>query len=121
MDKVNKAIPVIRIFDVQKAIEFYVDWLGFSIDWQHRFEENLPAYIQISKEALTLHLTEHHGDCSPGAKVYVLFYDLKHYHQELMAKNYHFNKPGLEKTPWGSICMEVTDPFNNKIVFDQPQ
>ena len=29
--KVEKTIPVIRIFDYKKAVEFYVDWLGFEI------------------------------------------------------------------------------------------
>src|SRR5579872_7604788 len=32
-------IPVIRMFDVSKAKEFYVDFLGFTIDWEgHIFE-----------------------------------------------------------------------------------
>jgi hypothetical protein len=25
----TKVIPVLRIFDYKKAIEFYIDWLGF--------------------------------------------------------------------------------------------
>ena len=32
-----RAIPVLRIFSVDKANEFYVGYLGFTIDWQHRF------------------------------------------------------------------------------------
>lgn len=39
---VQKVIPVLRIFDYKKAIEFYVDWLEFKIDWEHTFEENTP-------------------------------------------------------------------------------
>ena len=27
------AIPVLRIFSVDKAREFYMDFLGFSLDW----------------------------------------------------------------------------------------
>jgi len=27
--KAEKVIPVLRIFDYNKAIEFYIDWLGF--------------------------------------------------------------------------------------------
>ena len=27
------AIPILRIFSVEKAKEFYVDFLGFGIDW----------------------------------------------------------------------------------------
>lgn len=50
-----------------EAREFYVNFLGFKVDWEHRFEAGLPLYLQVSREGCTLHLTEHHGDCCPGA------------------------------------------------------
>src|SRR4029453_4400089 len=28
------AIPILRIFDVDRARGFYVDWLGFTVDWE---------------------------------------------------------------------------------------
>jgi catechol 2,3-dioxygenase-like lactoylglutathione lyase family enzyme len=40
---IERTIPILRIFDYQKTIEFYVDWLGFEIVWEHRFEENTPV------------------------------------------------------------------------------
>src|SRR5262245_43479470 len=43
------AIPILRIFAVDKAKEFYVDFLGFAIDWEHRFGDNFPLYAQISR------------------------------------------------------------------------
>jgi hypothetical protein len=51
--------------------EFYVGFLGFGVDWEHRFEENTPAYIQVSRDGLVLYLSEHHGDCCPGSTVFV--------------------------------------------------
>lgn len=114
-------IPVLRIFDLDKAREFYIDWLGFEIDWEHRFEDDLPIYMQISKGSLILHLTEHHGDCTPGSKAFIETMGLVEYHQELTAKKYNYNRPGLEDAPWNAICMEVTDPFGNKLLFNQPK
>jgi catechol 2,3-dioxygenase-like lactoylglutathione lyase family enzyme len=67
----QKTIPILRIFNVEKAKEFYVDYLGFSVDWEHHFEDNTPAYIQISRDGLMLHLSEHHGDCCPGSTAFV--------------------------------------------------
>ncbi len=64
----NKVIPVLRIFDYSKAIEFYVDWLDFKIDWEHRFSTDSPLYMQISREHITLHLSEHHGDVAREQK-----------------------------------------------------
>ncbi len=46
----QKTIPLLRIFDVEKAKEFYVYYLGFSVDWEHHFEDNTPAYIQVSRD-----------------------------------------------------------------------
>ncbi|HMT30094.1 MAG TPA: glyoxalase superfamily protein, partial [Bacteroidia bacterium] len=32
----NKVKPIFRIFEYKKAIEFYVDFLGFKIDWENK-------------------------------------------------------------------------------------
>ena len=46
----GKTIPILRIFDEAKAKEFYLDFLGFTIDRQHRFESSLPLHMQLSKD-----------------------------------------------------------------------
>ncbi|WP_088834874.1 glyoxalase superfamily protein [Paenibacillus tyrfis] len=109
--------PILRIFDETKARAFYVDYLGFQIDWEHRFEENLPLYMQISLGACTLHLSEHHGDCCPGAAVRIEAENLEAFHAELGAKDYKYAKPGLETTPWDTRELTVTDPFGNRLIF----
>jgi hypothetical protein len=65
----QQVIPILRIFDVAKADEFYLGFLGFGRDWDHRFDDNAPLYRQISRNGLVLHLSEHHGDGSPGARL----------------------------------------------------
>ena len=45
----QKTIPILRIFSVEKAKEFYVDYLGFSVDWEHHFEKDTPAYLQVPR------------------------------------------------------------------------
>lgn len=116
---VQKVIPVLRIFDYKKAVEFYVDWLEFKIDWEHTFEDNTPIYMQVSREGITLHLTEHHGDSTPGARVYIECIGLKEYHKLLIDKKYKNNKPGLEKAFYDAWCMEVIDPFGNRLTFNE--
>jgi catechol 2,3-dioxygenase-like lactoylglutathione lyase family enzyme len=44
--QLGKVTPILRIFDEAKALEFYVDFLGFKVDWQHRFEANFPLYLK---------------------------------------------------------------------------
>jgi catechol 2,3-dioxygenase-like lactoylglutathione lyase family enzyme len=110
-----KAIPILRIFDEAKARAFYVDYLGFKVDWEHRFEPGLPLYMQVSRGALTLHLSGHHGDCTPGSTVYVPMTGIRDYHAELRAKDYPNLRPGLEDAPWGATTMELLDPFGNRL------
>jgi catechol 2,3-dioxygenase-like lactoylglutathione lyase family enzyme len=43
----RQAIPILRIFSVDKAKEFYLDFLGFKLDWEHRFGDNFPLYAQV--------------------------------------------------------------------------
>ena len=115
----QKTIPILRIFDVTKAEEFYVGFLGFSVDWEHHFEENTPAYIQVSRAGLTLHLSEHHGDACPGSTVFVWMSEIEEFHEESTAKEYKYLRPGIEKTFYDSKAVEVIDPFGNRIRFNE--
>ena len=112
-------IPAFRIFDEAKAREFYLDFLGFKVDWEHRFEPGLPLYCGISRGGCILHLTEHHGDGCPGASIRISCSDVRALAEELNAKKYKHARPGVEETPWGSIDLQVTDPFGNRITFTE--
>jgi uncharacterized glyoxalase superfamily protein PhnB len=115
--KFGKTTPILRIFDEAKAKEFYVEFLSFRVDWEHRFEEGLPLYMQISKDGCIIHLSEHHGDSSPGAAMRIVTEELEAFQKELIAKDYKYARPGIEVMPWGSRDMSVTDPFGNRLTF----
>lgn len=113
-------VPILRSFDETKAREFYVDFLGFTVDWSHRFEPALPLYLQVSRDGCVLHLSEHHGDASPGAAIRIAAPQLDALHAELTARQYGFARPGIETMPWGNREMTLRDPFGNRLVFVQP-
>jgi hypothetical protein len=80
--------------------------------------------MEVQKDGLTLHLSEHHGDATPGARVFIWCTGLKEYHQQLTDKQYKYNRPGMEETFYDSWAVNVTDPFGNRISFNekkQPQ
>jgi hypothetical protein len=110
-------IPILRIFDVPKADEFYLGFLGLAVDWDHRFDENAPLYRQISSNGLVLHLSEHHGDGSPGARLRVMTRGVREFHRELSTKGYRYMRPSLETTEWGTIETGTIDPFGNMLRF----
>ena len=115
----STVIPVLRRFDIHKAREFYLDFLGFKVEFEHRFEPDLPLYLGLSLGAVRLHLSEHHGDSAPGAKVMIETVGLAEYQAGLLAKRYGYARPGLERQPWGATTMTVTDPFHNWLVFTE--
>ncbi len=115
--KCKNITPIFRIFDEKKAKEFYVDYLGFVVDWEHRFEENMPLYMQVSNGNCKIHLSEHHGDCSPGAAIRIAIENIEGLHAMLHSKEYKYARPGIETTPWQTRELTVGDPFSNRIVF----
>lgn len=112
--------PVLRMFDEAKALEFYVGFLGFDVVFEHRFGDNSPLYLGLSRAGCALHLSEHHGDACPGAHVRIATDDIATLAAELHRKEYRYAKPGPpEAMPWGSLELKVSDPFGNKLTFHQ--
>ena len=112
-----QTVPILRSFSEAKAREFYLDFLGFQIDWEHRFEPSLPLYVQVSRAGIVLHISEHHGDATPGSAVRIGVTGLRDFHAELIGKRYGNMRPGLERPEWGGLEMTVIDPAGNRLHF----
>lgn len=69
--KVHTSIPVIRMLEESKPRHFYLDYLGYSVAWEHRFQdsESSPLYMQVSFEGSVLHLNGHASQDDPVAEV----------------------------------------------------
>ena len=113
---ISSAIPVIRSFDSDRAQAFYIRYLGFRVDWEHRHADHLPLYQQISRSGCLLHVSEHHGDATPGGRCFIPMQQLEAFHAELQAKDYPNLNPGIETVPWG-LQITLTDPFGNRLTF----
>lgn len=113
-------VPVFRSLDEARAREFYIDYLHFSIEWEHRFDhaESI-LYMRLRRDQFVLDLSEHHGDGTPGSTVWVPVSDVTALHKELHATGYRRMNPGIEADSPGGPTMEVIDPFSNTIRFCQ--
>lgn len=109
-------IPQLRITNAERSLAFYVDGLGFKVDWKHQFEPGFPLFFQITREGQTIFLTEHTGDCEVGGAVYFHVPDAGTCYAE-------FQKNGIvattepQNTPWGTCEFMLTDPDGNKLRF----
>jgi len=76
--------------------------------------------MQVSRDGCVLHLSEHYGDCCPGAAVRIETDGLDEFHAELTSKGYKFARPGINEMPWGAREVSVKDPFGNRLTFSTP-
>ena len=121
MIALERTVPILRMFSAEKTKEFYFDFLGFKLDWEHRFDKDAPLYMQISRGSAVLQLSEHFGDGTPGSAVYFYMKGIEEFNRELLAKNYRHSRPGLHDQTWGMIEMMIDDPSGNKIRFGEPK
>ena len=113
-----RAIPTFRILNYQTAIDFYIGFLEFKIDWEHRFGATEPVYMQISKNGLTLHLSENNR-FNTNVIVFVETKKLKEFHKELQNKSSVMQLPDILQTNWQTLQLEIEDPFGNLLRFNE--
>jgi uncharacterized protein YndB with AHSA1/START domain len=73
----------------------------------------------VTRGAARLHLSEHHGDASPGGAALIPVTDIDALHRELHDRDYDYARPGIRDEDWGRVLV-VVDPFHNRLVFHQP-
>jgi uncharacterized glyoxalase superfamily protein PhnB len=113
-------IPQLRITGAQRSLSYYVDGLGFSVDWKHQFEPGLPWFFRITRAGQTLFLTEDTGDCKVGAAVYFCVSDAAECHAQFTARGVVADGPP-HSTPWGTLEFTLTDPDGNRLRFAHEQ
>ena len=98
-------IPILRVADASIASVWY-ERLGFRVEFEHRFEPHLPAYVGIRREGAQIHLSEHAGDARPHTLIYVWVDDI-----ETVAAT--FERP-IDEAPWGRE-VSLVDPDGNRL------
>ena len=120
MDKFEfKGIPTFKIKDYLKAKQFYVDFLGFKIDWEHRFGPTDPIYMQVSNNGLVLHLTENERFQS-RVIIFVETTGIENFHKILLSNKNNNLIPSISLTNWNTKQLEIEDPFGNLLRFNEP-
>ena len=114
----QRTIPILHVDSYEKAKAYYVDWLGFSIDWEFRLEPGFPVYMQVSREGLLLHLSEHQGDNPGGVMCHVDVDDLDGLLAEWKARRPDFAQQAVI-TPWNAKHIDLKDPFGNTLGINQ--
>ena len=109
-------IPQLRITNAERSLQFFIQGLGFELDWEYRFEPGFPLFAQISRQGQTIFLTEHSGDCQVGGAVYFIVPDAAACWAEFEQRGITATNP-LAATPWDTLEFLLTDPDGNRLRF----
>jgi catechol 2,3-dioxygenase-like lactoylglutathione lyase family enzyme len=110
----QRVMPTLRMTDYTTSKGYYVDGLGFQVDWEHRFEPGFPVFMQVSRDGLAFFLTEHTGDCPVGGLVHLYVPDVDAWFSECRQKGIPVQEPPDEYLP-GLRSMTIVDPDGNKL------
>jgi catechol 2,3-dioxygenase-like lactoylglutathione lyase family enzyme len=112
------AVPILRVYDEVATRNFYCDYLGFEVDFEHRFTVDLPLYMRVTRGGVHLDLSQHHGDGTPGAAVWLPTVDIAAFHRELRRRDHLVTlRPGIDRSAPGGPTVELLDPFQNALRF----
>lgn len=110
----QRIFPALRITDYEKSRAFYVEGLGFHVDWEHRFEPHLPVFMQVTRDGLSLYLSQHAGDCQPGGLVHLYVDDVDAWHADMVSRGVTPHSPPADQS-WGVRDFRVSDPDGNQL------
>ncbi len=115
----QQVFPTLRITDYARSKRFYVDGLGFRIDWEHRFDARDPVFLQLTRDGLSLYLSEHSGDGQVGALVHLYVPDVDAWHAEILSRGLAVAFPPRDE-PWGNRDLRILDPDGNQLCLCTP-
>ena len=117
--EIRSSIPVLRMFDEAEARAFYVDYLGFEVDWESRFSPTAPVYMQIHLGDAILHLNGHAKEDAPISQVNIPVLGLQKYCDYLNAKGTDYPEAvAVDPRYQGrKTDVNIRDPFGNDLVF----
>lgn len=120
----KSSIPVLRMLDEAKSKAFYLDFLGYEIDWEHRFrdDESSPLYMQIHQGDSVLHLNGHASENDPVCEVRVPVEGLLRFCEHLRSKSYSKDRPEIVDPRYEGrpADLNIIDPSGNQLVFWRP-
>lgn len=109
-------IPVLRMTNAAISLPFYVQGLGFTIDWEYRHEPGFPVFMQLTRAGQSIYLTEHADDCQVGGAVHFVVPAVDECYRAFQASGQIKVKPPHD-TAWKTRELQMVDPDGNKLTF----
>ena len=116
-EALSHVVPVLRVADAERSLEFYADQLGFRETSRYQAEPDLPLVISIARGGAALMLSEH-AEVPAGVVVYIHTHELDTVFHELAARGITLELAPTDM-PWGMRELRLRDPDGNTLRIGQ--
>lgn len=119
--QVTGIAPQFLVDDVERAISYYRDKLGFNVDFQYE-----SFYAGVSRDGFGVHLKDapklaadrEHRKQNEHLDAYISVSNIKDLFRELETRGAEIIKP-LEQRPWGCLDFYIEDPDGYILCFSE--
>lgn len=124
---VTRVVPIIKVTDMQAAIDFYRSTLGFVVDFRYSASPAGPEYAGLSLDGNQVHLSTFSGDGVRGTATYCYVEDVDALFRRFLQAG--LRTPGHDESPveegpvnqtWGMREVYVRDLDGNTLRFGTP-
>ena len=114
--KLSRIAPEIPVSDLEEAVEFYEQRLGFRVAMQ------MPdrGYAIVERDDIAIHLFQDDTHNHSRIGIHIFTESLDALHAELQARGAHLSQ-GITLKPWGNRDFRVNDNSGNEIKFTEPR
>ena len=113
--KFEAITPRVPVSDVEKALSFYIERLGFALGWKWG---NPLTHANVCRDSIALDLIAASSARCGTAMAYIQLNGVDAYFSELQGRSVESTEPG--DRAYGMRDFEVVDPFGNRLAFGEP-
>ena len=117
--RLGPAIPILEVRHIEEAINYYVERLGFQIDFRYAREPD--SYAGVRRDDVRLHLNrkpeEHFQNGASGTRFRIPVDDPDALFNEYKAMGVLDDDVDVHETDWGTREFGFHDPDGNGLAF----
>jgi uncharacterized glyoxalase superfamily protein PhnB len=112
-------ISMLRVAGAKASQKMYCEQLGFATSWIDDVGDGSPVFVEVTRDAVAFHLSEHVGDGPLAVQLYVNVADAFALYAEFCERGVDIAALP-EQAPWGHTVFEVVDLDGNTLRFGSP-
>ena len=113
----KRIIPIVKVSDIERAVSFYCDRLGFEQVSLFQRAQDHPGYLSLQKDGCSLHVSSFPGDGSAKSCVYVDVEDIEKLRADLLQRGWNSGDVEIMNQDWGNREIYVADNDGNVLRF----